>query len=84
MHQTSKTLCLKVRVKHGDNDSVMLRKYKTKKFSYKAQMKGRERNSPVHMRTIIPFDFSEPSPDDIVTQETEGSFSRTGERKISN
>ena len=79
-----KTLCLKVRVKQDDTDSVRLRKYKTRRFSYKAQMKGRERNSPVHIRKIIPYDFSEPSPDDIVKQRQKAAFSRTGERKISN
>ena len=79
-----KTLCLKVRVKRGDKDSVILRRYKTERFSYKAQMKGRENNSPVRMRKLIPYDFSEPSPDDIVKQRQKAAFSRTGERKISN
>ncbi|XP_070556539.1 uncharacterized protein [Ptychodera flava] len=47
-------------------------------FAYKRQ-KSVSRQDCNHA-TIIPFDFSTPSPDDIVKDKQKGAFSRTGER----
>ena len=74
-----KTLCLKVRVKKA----CKFRKCETKRFSYQSQIKGNDKKTPELLRKIIPYDFSDPSPDDIVKQRQKAAFSRTGERKIS-
>ena len=80
-----KTLCLKVKLNYNQSsDSIVLRKYRTKKFSYRSQMAGRKAGTPVHTKKITPFDFLEPSPDDIVKQRQKAAFKRTGERKLSN
>ena len=79
-----KVLCLKMKVKESGNSGSAMRKYKSRRFTYQSQIKGRKSSSPVHVRKIIPYDFSDPSPDDIVKQRQKAAFSRTGERKISN
>ena len=79
-----KTLCLNVTLNHkGGSDNIDLKKYRIKRFSYQAQMTGRKAKTPLKVRKIIPFDFSEPSPDDIVKQRQKAAFKRSGERKVS-
>ncbi|XP_060565428.1 uncharacterized protein LOC132724560 isoform X1 [Ruditapes philippinarum] len=54
------------------------RKYKQKKFSYRCQMKGLREVLQVEMSKIKPFDFSTPSPDDIIKLKQKQAFNRNG------
>ena len=79
-----KTLCLNVTLNYKKgSDNIGLKKYRIKRFSYQSQMTGRRANTPLKVRKIIPFDFSEPSPDDIVKRRQKAAFKRSGERKES-
>ena len=79
-----KTLCLNVTLNHNEgSDNIGLKKYRIKRFSYQSQMTGRKAKTPLKVRKIIPFDFSEPSPDDIVKRRQKAAFKRSGERKES-
>ena len=79
-----KTLCLNVTLNHKEgSETIGLKKYRIKRFSYQSQMTGRKAKTPLKVRKIIPFDFSEPSPDDIVKQRQKAAFKRSGERKVS-
>lgn len=56
------------------------RKRKYFKFSYIYQMKHVKKSADV-VKKIVPFDFSTPSPDDIVKTKQQAAFTRTGEKK---
>lgn len=62
------------------NTSKDTRKRKYFKFSYIYQMKHVKKSTDV-MKKIVPFDFSTPSPDDIVKSRQKAAFTRTGEKK---
>ncbi|XP_078681500.1 uncharacterized protein LOC144916281 isoform X1 [Branchiostoma floridae x Branchiostoma belcheri] len=46
------------------------------RFSYYHQRKGQRSVSPVQVAQIVPFDFSTPSPDDVVKKKQKGAFTR--------
>ncbi|XP_076083917.1 uncharacterized protein LOC143054757 isoform X1 [Mytilus galloprovincialis] len=56
------------------------KKRKYNRFSYIHQMKHIKRSCNI-MNEIIPFDFTTPSPDDIVRSKQKAAFTRTGEKK---
>ena len=56
------------------------KKRKYSQFSYSHQMKHIKRSCNI-MNEIIPFDFTTPSPDDIVKSKQKAAFTRTGEKK---
>ncbi|XP_052098618.1 uncharacterized protein LOC127733294 isoform X1 [Mytilus californianus] len=56
------------------------KKRKYSQFSYIHQMKYIKRSCDI-MNEIIPFDFTTPSPDDIVRSKQKAAFTRTGEKK---
>ncbi|XP_063408361.1 uncharacterized protein LOC134691824 isoform X2 [Mytilus trossulus] len=56
------------------------KKRKYGQFSYTHQMKNIKRSCNI-MNEIIPFDFTTPSPDDIVRSKQKAAFTRTGEKK---
>lgn len=58
--------------------AIVKRKYP--KFSYNCQAKYVKKTEVV-IHKIIPFDFSTPSPDDIVKSRQKAAFTRTGETK---
>jgi hypothetical protein len=62
------------------NTSKDSRKRKYFKFSYIYQMKHVKKSTDV-MKKIVPFDFSTPSPDDIVKSRQKAAFIGTGEKK---
>ncbi|XP_053394678.1 uncharacterized protein LOC123524587 isoform X1 [Mercenaria mercenaria] len=69
------TLCLEIKVRPGRKKG---KRYKQKKFSYKCQLKGLGEILCVEMNQIKPFDFSTPSPDDIVKAKQKQAFNRSG------
>ncbi|XP_067679284.1 uncharacterized protein [Haliotis asinina] len=77
-----KALCLlKTRKRKASSFDKVNLKYP--RFMYAVQAKGIEHPSPVHKREVKLFDFSTPSPDDLVWQRQQGAFTRTGERHVS-
>lgn len=77
-----KALCLQQtrKRKASDSDEHCL---KYPRFTYAVQAKDVRHHTPVHKREVKLFDFSTPSPDDLVRQRQRGAFTRTGERHVS-
>ncbi|XP_071119826.1 uncharacterized protein [Haliotis cracherodii] len=77
-----KALCLLQtrKRKASDSDNHCL---KYPRFTYAVQAKDVRHHTPVHKREVKLFDFSTPSPDDLVRQRQRGAFTRTGERHVS-
>ena len=48
------------------------------KFSFVRQMSHSSNSPEIDVNPLVPFDFSTPSPDDIVLRKQEGAFTRTG------
>ncbi|XP_035664403.1 uncharacterized protein LOC118407912 isoform X4 [Branchiostoma floridae] len=46
------------------------------RFTYHHQRKGQRSVSPVQVAQIVPFDFSTPSPDDVVKKKQKAAFTR--------
>ncbi|XP_046554634.1 LOW QUALITY PROTEIN: HBS1-like protein [Haliotis rubra] len=77
-----KALCLlKTRKRKASGSDKFSMKYP--RFMYAVQAKGVKHHTPVHKREVKLFDFSTPSPDDLVRQRQRGAFTRTGERHVS-
>lgn len=53
------------------------------KFSFKQQMSRTETGLIIDSYKIVPFDFSTPSPDDVVQEKQKGAFTRTGNKTAS-
>lgn len=69
------TLCLEISVRAKGSKQI---KYKRKKFSCSLQMKDMKERLPVELKEIKAFDFSTPSPDDVVKAKQTQAFNRSG------
>lgn len=72
-----KTLCHKMaKVKQNQSkDSV---RYRKKHFRYSHQVRNLKKGVEVKLSKITPFDFSTPSPDDVVKEKQKLAFNRSG------